>query len=294
MTQTRFISAICTPLDDSEALHVEGLESHIEEQITAGIAGILVAGSMGFLQLLRDETYRALIKESVRHTKGRCELLAGISDMSLSRTLERLRFAEQLDVDGLVVLAPWFFTYSSDELGDYFRELADRAKKPLYIYDLPQRTGVSLEHDLLVELSKHPNIVGVKCSGDWQEAQKLMSRVRDGFRVIPAQPQRILELVKLGIRDNLDGVYSLVPEFTLSIATAAEAGDEEIAEERQNVLNDFLQLLIRHGLYAAVSELFKVRGIGGHVTVAPYRPLSTEEAASFRADPALKRILQTS
>src|SRR6476646_2011819 len=97
--QTRFISAICTPLAEDESLHVEGLEAHLEDQWQAGISGLLVAGSMGQMQLLADETYRDLIDCCVRFTAGRGELMVGVGDTSFARTRDRIHLAEQFPID---------------------------------------------------------------------------------------------------------------------------------------------------------------------------------------------------
>ena len=294
MTRTRIIAALCTVLDEDESLHVEGLEAHIDEQLEAGIAGLLIAGSMGSAQMLRDDTYRALIEHSVRHMKGRMEMLIGVSDMSLARTLERLRYAEQFEIDGVVATAPWFFTFSPDELGGYFRELADRSTKPLYVYDIPARTGVRLEVDFLVDLLKHPNIVGVKCSAGWDHTQALMERVNDNARLIPAEPLQIAKLIDLGVRHNLDGVYAVLPALTMSIVRAAERGDRDTAAERQRALTDFLSVMKEYGVFAVVSEYFRIRGIPGHVGASPYQPLTEEQQAIFAVHPALKAVIAAS
>ena len=59
MIKTRFLSAICTPLDEDDSLDVVGLEAHIDDQFTAGIAGLLVGGSMGLMQLLHHSVLEA-------------------------------------------------------------------------------------------------------------------------------------------------------------------------------------------------------------------------------------------
>ena len=70
MNQTRFITAIGTPLTEDEQLHEEGLEIHLQDQWSHGIGGILIAGSMGAMQLLTDQTYRCLVERSVELSTG--------------------------------------------------------------------------------------------------------------------------------------------------------------------------------------------------------------------------------
>lgn len=290
MTGTRIIAALCTVLDEDESLHVEGQEAHIDDQLQAGIAGLLLAGSMGTAQMLREDTWRAVTERGVRHVGGRIEVLAGISDASLARTLDRLRYAEQFDVDGVVATAPWFFQFTEDELEDYFRDLADQSKKPLYIYDIPARTGVALSVELLARLTEHPNIVGIKCSAGWEHTQALMEKVGEHVRLIPAEPLRMLELIERGIPHNLDGVFAVLPALTMSIVRAAEDGDAHTAAARQQCLVDFLSVMKEFGVFAVVSELLRTRGIPGHVGPAPYRPLTEEQRAAVTDHPAWKAV----
>jgi len=166
------ISAICTPLTEDDSLHIDGLAAHLEDQWRNGIHGVLIGGTMGLMQLLDDATYGDLVRHSVELARGRGEILVGVGDTSFTRTLGRIRCVEQFDVDGVVALAPFFFQLEQAELIAYFKELADQSKKPLYLYDLPQRTRTNLQLKTVLELSKHPNIRGIKCSGEWSATRR--------------------------------------------------------------------------------------------------------------------------
>src|SRR6185503_7691538 len=84
--KTHFISALGTPLTDSGELHAAGLEAHLDDQWTHGIGGVLVAGTMGMMQLLTDETYRQLALRASEFSKGRGEVMVGAGDCSFHRT----------------------------------------------------------------------------------------------------------------------------------------------------------------------------------------------------------------
>ena len=140
MLRTRLISAIGTPLTSDEELHIDGLYKHLEEQFAADIDGVLVAGTMGLMQLLADKTYNDLIVHSAKWWKAKGELLVGVGDASYARTVERIRLVNEVPVDGVVVLSPYFVPFSQAELLEYFRSLANASRAPLFLYDLPQRT----------------------------------------------------------------------------------------------------------------------------------------------------------
>ncbi len=100
------ISALCTPLKDDETLDVAGLAVHLDDQWRNGIAGVLIAGSMGLMQLLDDPVYRDLVQYGVGMAQGHGEIMVGAGDASFTRTLHRIQFVEQFNVDGIVVLRP--------------------------------------------------------------------------------------------------------------------------------------------------------------------------------------------
>ena len=276
--RTRLISAICTTLSDDGSLHLEGLAAHLEDQWRHGMSGVLIGGTMGVMQLLPDATYRDLVRHGTQLARGRGEVLMGAGDTSFARTLERVRYVEQFDVDGIVVLSPFFLTLSQAELIDYFQQLADLSSKPLYLYDLPGATKTKLTLETVLALSRHPNIRGIKCSGDWTDTWRLIRRVDTTFRVVPAQPQMVDLLVRCGVPHNLDGIFGIVPELAASIVEAAEQGDHAVAAMWQEKLSDLLQLLRNeYPLFPACSALLNARGVPGNVFMAPTRPLSPEQ-----------------
>ena len=99
LNDAEIITAIGTPLDADETLHDEGLERQLADQASSGIERILVAGSMGVMQMLRDSTYRSLVSTaSDRWRAG--ELLVGVGDTGFARTRDRIELVTQYKIDG--------------------------------------------------------------------------------------------------------------------------------------------------------------------------------------------------
>jgi 4-hydroxy-tetrahydrodipicolinate synthase len=290
--QTHLISAICTPLTEDESLHVDGLAAHLDDQWRYGMAGVLIAGSMGAMQLLDDATYRDLVRHGAQLAHGHGEVLMGVGDTSFKRTLERIRYVEQFDVDGIVVLAPFFWPLGQADLIAYFRGLADQSRKPLYLYDLPGVTRTSMQLDTVLQLAKHPNIRGIKCSGEWTGTRRLMDHVSDGFRVVPAQCDVIDMLVRCGVRDNLDGIYAVLPDLTASIVDAAEQGDYALAAVQHRKLTGSRQLLLaRSPLFPACTAILNARGIPGKFHITPAKSLDAEQREKLFGEPLIRELL---
>lgn len=284
--------AVGTPLDADDGLHTEGLRVHLDQQAAAGVDSVLVAGTMGAMPLLTHTTYQQLLTESCRLWRSRGELLVGVGDVSFARTKERIGLANDLPLDGAVVLTPFFLKYSQQDLIAYFRELAAVSRAPLYLYDLPQRTGNPLSIETVCRLAEHPNIRGIKCSGEAGHVRRLSDALSgSGFRVIVAQAPLLDILLKAGVRSHVDGVYSVVPHVVARVCSSAEAGDWPGAARWQALLNGVLDELVRFGVFPAATALLNAAGVPGNFAPRPHRPLAPEAGEELLATASVRAAL---
>ena len=287
-------TALGTPLGPEERLHVEGLEKHLDDQAQAGVKGILVAGTMGMMQLLRDPTYAELARKSVDFWAGKGEILVGAGDASYGRTRDRIEFLNTLKVDGIALLCPYFIQFSQDEIIDYFQSLAEVSRAPIFLYDLPQRTRTKLEIPTVITLSKHPNIAGIKCSDEpaWtRHLRDVMAEHRPDFRIIIAQPDLVDMTLRTGFNEQLDGMWALAPQWAANIGIHAAAGDWDAAAAAQRDLTKLKQLFIRYGVMPAVSALMNARGIPGSFAPKPYRSLAPKQLELLLDEPLVKTLI---
>lgn len=292
MTAIRLTTAIGTPLTEDEQLHEEGLRIHLADQWDAGITGILVGGTMGLMQLLSDSTYRRLVESAVQQSQGRGEIFVGAGDTSYARTRDRIEFLNDYSIDAVVVLAPFFLTFSQAELVDYYRSLADVSRVPLYLYDLPSVTNTKLSIDTVLELAKHPNIRGIKASCDPGLTRQLADLVPEGFRVIFAAPDLIDVFLRQGINDHLDGIYCFAPRWVKAIADCAEQGKWDEASVYQRDVSHLRRLILNHGAMQMFTAIMNMRRIPGQFAPKPYRPLLPDEDTLLQEDPVVQKLLR--
>ncbi len=292
--KTQLISALCTMMNDDDSLCAAGMQRHLRDQWAAGIGGVLIAGTMGQMQMLPDRTYRDVVACGVEASAGRGEVMVGVGDLSLPRTLDRIAYAQQFDIDALVALTPGFVPHSQAELIAYFSALADAAEKPLCLYDFPLMAGNELAIDTILELSRHPNIAGLKISVPWDKTRQVMDLADEGFRIIPAQPFLVDQLARLGVASNLDGIYALFPRCFMRIVAAVEAGEFDEAARQQAQLSAVLRHL--RGLpYSGIGwagVILTARGIPGKTACLPAGRPNTEETAAILAEPIIRDMIE--
>lgn len=287
-----FISATCTLLDSQERLDRAGLETHLAHQWEYGASGVLLGGTMGLMQLLSDDTYRDLIAEGSRIAQGKLEILAGVGDTSLTRTKRRIEMISELPIDGIVVLTPYFFPFSEEELCGYFRSLADIAKKPLYIYYLPQLTKVELQIDTILKLAGHPNILGIKSSAKTDWTMQLFERVPSSFRVIVSAPFETRRLAMMGVTQFLDGIYAVFPKLSGKLLQALRAGDWDRASQCEALLSSALEMLRgKFPLFGATAAILNHQGVSGKCNVSPLSSLSPEAAHAVLETPEIRMAI---
>lgn len=290
---TKLISAVCTPLREDQSLDADAFSAHIQNQFDLGISGVLIGGSMGYMQLLADDTYLQLIEHGTKAAKGRGEVMVGVGDTSFARTRDRIKAIESFDYDAVVILTPYLLKFNQQELVEYFSELATISGRPVMLYDLPGVTGVPLDLDTILKLSEHPNIAGIKSSRPWVDTSQLLDLIQEDFRIIPAQPYMVDKLIRLGVNSNLDGIFAVVPELTTSIVRAAEEGSWQEASKFQNMLSGLLRLLRsgQYNIHPACSALLNARGLAGNYFPWPWKPLQPQQKDKLLGHELVRHIL---
>ena len=294
MNKICMVAAIGTPMTLDEQLHSEGLVAQLDRLGEANVSGILVAGTFGVMQMLRDDTYCDLVTQACGYGRFGGKLFIGVSDMSSIRTKQRIHFVNQFCIDGVVVLPPFFMAFSQQEILDYYRSLADESKAPVYLYDLPQRTHVAINPQTVLALAQHPNIAGIKCSGPVAQALNLIEQVTElglDFEVLLAHPDRLVELAENGVRSHLDGIYALAPHWAMQVARGVTMGRS--VHEVQNDLTQLRDVLRRHGGLSALTPLMNACGIPGRFSPAPFQTLSVQQQRDLFNEPVVKKLLAT-
>lgn len=292
MNDLALFAAVGTPLQPDQTLHREALEMHIADQWRGGMTGVLIGGTMGLMQLLSDATYRQLVEAGTRFAAGHGEVMVGVGDTSFARTRDRIRLVnEQRCIDGVVCLSPFLWKLTQDELIGYFAALADASRAPLYLYDLPGLTGTKLGLETVLALAKHRNIRGIKCATELGWTRQLRDLAPDHFRVIFAQADLVDVLVRSGVTQHLDGVFSLAPDWTSGAARAAAAGRCDDAAASQRKLSALLRLLREFGVFQTFTVLMNARGIPGNYAPAPMVSLDDDRREVLLSQPLVADLL---
>lgn len=154
--------ATTTPFRDGK-LDREALHRHLGFLADAGVQGFVPCGTTGESPTLSRDERRAVIGASLEIARARgLSVVAGCGGNSTAAVLELLREAEEMGVDGTLVVTPYYNKPTPAGLTAHYETLADQARTPLILYHVPGRTGVSLPLETVAGLFRHPRIGGIK------------------------------------------------------------------------------------------------------------------------------------
>jgi len=266
------ITALGTPLTDNEDLHREGMRKQVRVQVEAGINGLLVLGSMGAAQLLKEEVCREALNVVRTEVSNEVPVIAGCGDTSTSRTVERVRWAREAGVDAVAVISPYFFKFSQSELIDHFRTVAESTDLPIYLYNLPATTGHSLTYETIEELAQVSNIIGIKESGDLNNVRLCSSELQStrNFNVLSGLSKFPEVAMRLGADGIIDGLFAIAPALAVEFINALHQESASQLREASRRIERLAEVATVNSVFGGFSAAMNIRGMPGNYAPRPF------------------------
>lgn len=281
------IPAMVTPMNADESLDEATLCAQVDRLIDAGVHGLFPTGSQGEFYALSHQEKARIWRLVVEQCAGRVPVIAGTGAASTQEVQVLNQTAAQCGVDAVSVMSPFFITPTQEELYWHYMRIADDSPLPVYLYNNPGRTHVSLGAPLVARLAQHPKIVGIKdSSGDLTQTMEIIRSTGPAFQVFIGRDSLILAGLNCGVRGAIAATANVVPELVVEIYQAHQSGEDERARAAQNRL---LPLRLAFGLSTfpvVVKSALKMIGAGAGPTRGPVGVMSEAEQQS------LHKILQ--
>ena len=226
--------AIVTPMHADGSVHYAKLTELIELQIAAGTAAITVCGTTGESATLTDHERIAVISHCVRTVNGRIPVIAGTGSNQTAHTLRLSQEAQKVGADGLLLVTPYYNKCSSTGLVKHYLSVADSVELPIIVYNVPSRTGVSMNAEIYRQLSQHPRINGVKeASGSTDLVLRTLDACGNDFNIWSGNDGQIVPIMALGGKGVISVLANLCPEVTAELTAACLRGNYETAASMQ-------------------------------------------------------------
>ncbi|MFO7887081.1 MAG: 4-hydroxy-tetrahydrodipicolinate synthase [Eubacteriales bacterium] len=226
-------TALVTPFENGE-VNFKKYGELIDKQIENGIDAIITCGTTGEGSALSDVEHKQVMEYCVKKVAGRVPVIAGTGSNDTEYGLQLSQAACKIGVDGLMMVTPYYNKTTQKGLINHFTYIADRVDKPIILYNVPSRTGMTIEVETALELSKHENIVAMKdATGDISYTANLLSLADENFNVYSGNDNIILPVLSLGGIGVISVIANIMPRETHELVDEFLKGNIEKAKKIQ-------------------------------------------------------------
>jgi len=212
----------------------------VRHYAAAGVDGLVVCGSTGEAASLDDAEQLAVL-DAVLTEAGRLPVIMGLAGNHQGHVLQRLSAFGTRPLAGILAPAPYYVRAGQEGAAAYFRRLADASRFPLVLYDIPYRTGTTLETSTLLSLAAHPNIAAIKdCGGS---LDKTLALIADGqMNVLAGEDLQTLSVLCLGGAGMIAAAAHIRPDLFVAMYQAVRAQQLDMARRLFHALAPVIRL----------------------------------------------------
>ena len=279
---TGVCTALVTPFLGN-AVNYPLLELLLGRQIAAGIEAVVLCGTTGESPTLSDCEKLEIFRRCARYAGGRCKIIAGTGSNDTQHAVALSAAAEAAGADALLVVSPYYNKATAEGLLTHYSAIAGAVHIPVIVYNVPSRTGVDIPVSVYRELSKLPNIAGVKeASTDMGKISKIRAICPDDFSLWSGNDALTAPILALGGQGVISVLSNVLPEQTQALARAALDGDFDTAADLQLRLLPLTEALFREVNPIPVKAAMKLVGYDCGTCRLPLTPASSETVAKLQ------------
>ncbi len=224
-------TALITPFRNRK-VDEPALRKLVEQQIVAGISGLVPCGSTGESATLSVAEHHQVIDIVIGAAAGRVPVLAGTGSNNTREAIGFTQHAKDAGAAGALLLSPYYNKPTQQGLVEHFEAIADETRFPLVLYNIPGRTASNVAPDTIARLAEHEFIVGVKeACGDIDQIAQVIARCPDDFAVLSGDDSLLLPVLAIGGAGSIAVTSNVAPKAMLELYQSYRSGDGIRARE---------------------------------------------------------------
>ncbi len=249
-----------TPFKDG-SVDETSLRRLVDHLIEGGVSGLVPCGTTGESATLSHDEHIDVIRMTVEQAAGRVPVVAGIGTNDTNETITLLARAERIDLQGYLVVCPYYNRPNQEGIIEHFRAVSEVTDRPVLVYNIPIRTGRNVEVGTVAELSRIPNIVGIKdASGDINQAMSIIARTKD-FCVLSGEDHLLFSTCCLGGCGGIMASAHVLPGRFLELYEAARRGDLVEARRLHYHLLPLVRVMFKEPNPAPAKAAMRLMGV---------------------------------
>lgn len=285
--------AIITPFNEDGSINYERLGEMIDYQIENGTDAIIICGTTGEASTMSDEEHLECIRFAVKKAAKRVPVIAGTGSNDTAYAIKLSKEAEEIGADGLLLVTPYYNKTTQRGLIAHFTAIADAVNIPIILYNIPGRTGMSIEISTAKVLAKHKNIVAVKeASGNIGYTAKLIAACGDDLDVYSGNDDMIVPIMSLGGKGVISVLSHVLPKETHLMAQYCLENNFAEASKLQIKYLDLINNFFVEVNPIPVKEAMNLIGVNVGGCRMPLYPMSDENREKLKASLAKHGLIK--
>jgi 4-hydroxy-tetrahydrodipicolinate synthase len=274
----RVSTAMVTPFDSKGHIDLPKTTQLINHLIANGTDSLVVAGTTGESPTLTKEEKLALFKHVVKVVDKRIPVIAGTGSYNTYESIELTRKAEQLGVDAVMLVAPYYNKPNQEGLYQHFKAISGSTSLPVMVYNIPGRSVVNILPETIIRLSKISNIVAVKeASGNLNAMTKIIANTPDDFYLYTGDDAVTLPVLAIGGVGVVSVASHVIGKEMQEMISAFLNGEVSRASKLHQQLLPIMEGLFKAPSPVPVKTALQIKGLNVGSVRLPLVPLTEEE-----------------
>jgi len=226
------LTAMVTPFNEDLTVNYSEVRKLARHLVDSGSDGLVITGTTGESPTLSREEKIEIFRAVVEEVGGKAVVIAGTGCNSTSDTIELTLAAQEVGVDGVMLVAPYYNKPSQEGIFQHFKTVAENTRLPILLYNIPGRTSVNILPDTMARLARIENIVAVKeASGNMDQVSELRRILPDRFDIYSGDDSLTLPILALGGKGVISVASHLVGNSLKEMVNAFSSGNNTLATE---------------------------------------------------------------
>jgi 4-hydroxy-tetrahydrodipicolinate synthase len=278
----RVSTAMVTPFDKKGHIDFAKTTQLVNFLIENGTDSLVVAGTTGESPTLTKEEKLALFDHVVKVVNKRIPVIAGTGSNNTYASVEFTKKAEQLGVDAIMVVAPYYNKPNQEGLYQHVKAVAAATTLPVMVYNIPGRSAVNIHPDTIIRLSKITNIVAVKeASGDLNAMTRIIANTDDDFVLYSGDDSLTMPVLSIGGAGVISVASHVIGKQMQEMVNAFFNGENEKAAKLHQHLLPVMQGLFTAPSPAPVKTALQISGLDVGSVRLPLVGLTEQERAAL-------------
>lgn len=244
-------TALVTPFTEEGEIDFEELRKLIEFQILEGVDSLIICGTTGESATMSLNEKKEVIKFAVQIARRRVPIIAGTGGNNTKVSIELSKYAEIVGASALLLVTPYYNKTTQSGLIRHFTTIAENTKLPIILYNVPSRTGINIEPNTCLELSKIDNIVAIKeASGNISQVADIAALCKDNLIIYSGNDDQIVPILSLGGLGVISVLSNMYPKYVHNMVYDYFSGDIKKATTSQLNAIDLI-----HSLFCEVNPI---------------------------------------